>query len=204
MSNYLIILDRAHGKDTAGKRSLPLPDNVVYREWAMSDDVVCNLMQLCKKHGIEAVDLVPEDIDIHLRERVNRANKIASKSDKTCLLFSIHSNAARGDTWSTAHGWEAYTSKGETNSDKVAEILYEEAAKMWGKKAMRSDFTDGDSDKEAQFYMLRKTSMPAILSENFFHTNLEETKKLLTDAFRRKIAMVHFNCILQLEETKPF
>ena len=44
---------------------------------------------------------------------------------------------------------------------------------------MRSDKTDGDADKEANFWVLRKTVMPAILSENFFMTNRKECKLLL-------------------------
>ena len=34
---------------------------------------------------------------------------------------------------------------------------------------MRKDTSDGDPDKEANFYVLVHTSMPAILSENFFY-----------------------------------
>ena len=40
----------------------------------------------------------------------------------------------------------------------------------------QNGFSDGDSDWEEQFYILRKSWCPAVLTENFFmdsHSNLE-------------------------------
>jgi N-acetylmuramoyl-L-alanine amidase len=33
---------------------------------------------------------------------------------------------------------------------------------------MRTDFSDGDADKEAHLYVLKNTNCPAVLTENFF------------------------------------
>ncbi len=54
-------------------------------------------------------------------------------------------------------GWSYYTSKGQTAGDKLAVSLY--AAKLWlpGHK-IRTDYTDGDPDLEANFF-LKKHSM---------------------------------------------
>ena len=51
----------------------------------------------------------------------------------------------------------------------------------------------------ANFYVLRNTSMPAILSENGFMTNLEDATNLVKDDFRQKIAMAHFKFIKEME-----
>ena len=67
---------------------------------------------------------------------------------------------------------------------------------------MRSDRTDKDPDKEANFWVLRKTVMPAILSENFFMTNREECKLLLSEDGRDRIANIHFQMIQEIEITK--
>ena len=64
---------------------------------------------------------------------------------------------------------------------------------------LRRDTRDGDTDKEAAFYVLRKTRMPAILSENFFMTNERECKLLLTEEFRERIANCHFKMIQKIE-----
>ena len=64
---------------------------------------------------------------------------------------------------------------------------------------LRKDMSDSDLDKEAAFYVLRKTKMPAILSENFFMTNRKECELLLTDEFRQRIANCHFKMIKKVE-----
>ncbi|MDQ9823580.1 hypothetical protein RFZ44_09590, partial [Acinetobacter sp. 163] len=67
-------------------------------------------------------------------------------------------------------GWEAYTTPGDTDADLLASCLYEEATKVFGARTpllkVRTDLTDGDPDKEANFYLLKKTSCPAVLTEN--------------------------------------
>ena len=47
-----------------------------------------------------------------------------------------------------ARGWSAYTTKGETKSDKYATILYEEAENLLPRFNMtvRKDMSDGDPD----------------------------------------------------------
>jgi N-acetylmuramoyl-L-alanine amidase len=78
-------------------------------------------------------------------------------------------NAAAADgKWHNATGWEAWTSKGKTESDKIAEYLYKAAEKNLKGKKLRKDTTDGDSDKESDLYVLKHTNCPAVLTENFF------------------------------------
>ena len=67
---------------------------------------------------------------------------------------------------------------------------------------MRRDTTDGDADKEANFWVLRKVVMPSILSENFFMTNREESRLLLSEEGRDRIAKIHFQMIQEIESTK--
>ena len=67
-------------------------------------------------------------------------------------------------------------------------------------KRMRKDNTDGDPDKEADFYVLKKTSMPAVLTENFFMTNGEEASMLLKDSIRDRIADAHMDAISYLSK----
>jgi N-acetylmuramoyl-L-alanine amidase len=65
---------------------------------------------------------------------------------------------------------------------------------------MRQSTSDGDPDKEAKFTVLMDTTMPAILSENFFMTNYDNCHKyLLSEEGRDRIAKIHFEMILQVE-----
>jgi len=53
----------------------------------------------------------------------------------------------------------------------------------------------------ANFYVLKKTQMPAILSENGFMTNLEDATNLMKDDFRQKVADAHFEFIKEMESS---
>ncbi len=63
---------------------------------------------------------------------------------------------------------------------------------------MRTDYSDGDLDKERRFYVLTRTKMPAILTENFFMDNFEEFRDILnTREGRQKIVNYHIKAILR-------
>ena len=66
---------------------------------------------------------------------------------------------------------------------------------------MRKDtHSDGDVDKEANFWVLAQTTMPAILSENFFMTNSDNCHTyLLSEDGRDRVAKIHFEMIQQIE-----
>ncbi len=202
-SKYLWILDNGHGGvidgvyQTQGKRSPVWPDGEVLYEGEFNRAIVDRLMVLCEANNIDAVNLVATRKDISLSERVQTANKLAKSSDKPCIYVSIHAN---GFSDEAAHGWEVYTSPGETKSDEIATILYEKADEEFPERAMRPSTVDGDPDKEANFYVLIHTTMPAILSENFFMTNYRECHEILmSESGRDRVAKIHFQMIQQLE-----
>ena len=53
--------------------------------------------------------------------------------------------------------------------------------------------------KEEDFYILKNTTCPSILTENGFYTNKEECRKMLDDYWRKKIALAHVNAIQVIE-----
>ena len=64
----------------------------------------------------------------------------------------------------------------------------------------RKDLSDGDLDKEENFYVLKQTHCPAILVENLFFDNRKEAEFLLSDAGQTQIAMTLFEAILATEK----
>ena len=50
--------------------------------------------------------------------------------------------------------------------------------------------------KTANFYVIKNTTMPAILIEHGFYTNLEECEKLKSDSFRDILAQADANGIM--------
>ena len=63
--------------------------------------------------------------------------------------------------------------------------------------------SDGDVDQEANFWVLSKTVMPSILSENFFMTNSDNCHRyLLSEDGRDRIAKIHFEMVQEVESLK--
>jgi N-acetylmuramoyl-L-alanine amidase len=178
----IVLIDNGHGSDTAGKQS---PDGRL-REYAYAREIAKRLEKALQEIGIEAVRITPEENDISLKERCQRANKYGAKD---AILVSIHCNAAGNGEWMSARGWECYTSRGNTNADKLAERLYQ-AAKEKGYK-LRTDTSDGDSDKEEGFYILKHTVMPAVLTENLFQDNKDDVEYLLSEEGKAAITDLH-------------
>lgn len=70
--------------------------------------------------------------------------------------------------------WSCYTSKGRTKADELATCICNEALKNFAGHHSRTDWSDGDADIEEDFYILKKTRCPAVLTENFFMDNRED------------------------------
>jgi len=196
----IVLLDAGHGGIinnvyvTAGKRSDIWADGSQYFEGVGNRLIREELIKLLKKAGIRYKVVNEGNKDTCLRDRVNYINSQARKyGAKNTLLISIHSN---GFKEKQAHGWSCFTSPNKTMSDKYAETLYDKMRLEFPRERMRTDYIDGDQDKEANFVLLTKTICPAILSENFFHTNERECKEILMKKKgRKKIANAHFEMI---------
>ena len=195
----IVLLDNGHGAlinleyQTPGKRSPIWSDSSQLFEGEFNRSIVNGIIQELTRLQIPYVNIAPEYRDVRLETRVNRANKFASQN---CFYLSIHSNAGGG------YGSEIFTSPGDTKSDSIATIFGKEYLKTFPGRNLRTDFSDGDLDKERRFYVLTKTKMPAILTENFFMDNEEECKNILmTKEGREKIILYHVNAILLTLQT---
>ena len=180
-----VLIDNGHGSNTPGKCS---PDGRL-REYAYTREIAERLVMELRKNGIDAERIVKEEIDVPLAERCRRANEYKASE---AILVSIHCNAAgNGSDWMSARGWEAWTSVGKTKADKLATCLYEDAENCLPGMNMRKDMADGDPDKESQFYILRHTNCPAVLTENLFQDNREDVEFLLSESGKRAIVSLH-------------
>jgi len=92
--------------------------------------------------------------------------------------------------------------------------MYGEAEKIFkplGKK-LRTDKSDGDSDCESNFTVIYKTeqlsmkngkaTIPAVLVENFFYTNISDTEYISSDKGKSDIVKVIVNSVLKYAEQK--
>lgn len=196
----LVLLDNGHGSlingayQTKGKRKDWGNGNVIY-EGEFNRAIVNGIIQELVRLNIPFVNIAPEYRDVRLETRVNRANKYSFRDS---FYLSIHSNAGGGN------GSEIFTSPGNTKSDKIATIFGLEYQKEFPNRKLRTDFSDGDLDKERRFYVLTNTRMPAILTENFFMDNREEFDTILmTREGRDRIINYHIKAIIETK-TKIF
>lgn len=140
--------------------------------------------------GVPFVTTIPNRtpwIDVPLKERVDFANRLHRPDQGVeCFFYSIHSNASNDGK---ARGFEIYTSPGDTESDKVSQIIYEATDEEFqGAIRMRPDLSDGDHDKEEKFFVLTRTRCPAALGENLYFDNVADANLLMTDEVQHKFA----------------
>lgn len=193
----IIILGTAHLKSTSGKCS---PDKRL-KEYAYSREIVDAVYKILQDLGYSVfVDIKEDDLKITTNQELSKRCQIVNnlhKKYKNCIYISIHVNAASSDgKWHNATGWEAWTSKGKTESDKIADYLYKAAEQNLKGKKIRKDTTDGDCDKESDLYVLKHTNCPAVLTENFFMDTKSDVDYLLSDEGFHQIVRLHVEGIL--------
>ena len=192
-----IVLGTAHLKSTPGKCS---PDKKFF-EYQYSREVCQEVKTELEALGYKVfIDVEQDDLPMNSSKELIYRCKIVNdlhKKYKNCIYVSIHVNAAgNGISWSNATGWEAYTSIGKTQADVLATYLYNSAKKNLSGKTIRTNMSDGDMDKEANFYVLKHTNCPAVLTENFFMDNKKDLEYLNSDLGFYQIVKTHVDGII--------
>ena len=197
-----ILIDPGHGVDTQGKRS-PKGEFGVLREYAFNRAIAKPLVDRLNKLGYDAELVVSEDEDISLGERCRRTNRWCDKlGAKNVLFISVHSNASSNcETWQKPNGWCVFTyTKASNASKRLAQCLYDEAEKK-GLKGNRS--VPPERYWTANFYVLKHTNCPAVLTENLFYDNHNDYLYLCSEKGREEIIDLHIKGIVRyLQETE--
>lgn len=206
MNTIHIILDNGHGYNgigTSGKCSPILNADEFdlnhpyvylgrYREGNSNREIVRRLSEKIKStlHDVEVHIICPEDANITLGERVRRINKICDKFGvKNCLMISVHSNAAGGSTWANATGMTVHIARNASMRSKdLAHQIYD-AAEATGYRGNRS--VPRERYWVNDFYIIRNTKCPCVLTENLFYTNKEDLKRLMSERGTNDIVNYH-------------
>lgn len=183
MGKYVHLLLSGHGRinqkgiyTTAPSKMWKFPDGLVICEGEENYNIKQTLIYKCETHGIEFVDINPEPDDISLKERVKRIRRYSNQyiaKGFTPILHEIHLNAFNGK----AFGTEIWTTVGKNNSDLVAEEFMKSVAIHLLKQTLRRDLSDGDSDKEKDWYVIYNSPVISVLYELFFFDNRQEVDK---------------------------
>ncbi len=199
-ARYLWCLDNGHGKLQPGKRSPLFEDGVTrFFEYEFNRDIVERIKNSLDDIGVQYFDVVPDYLEVgsFLAERVERANKEVSALPK--IYVSIHSNAgqAASGQWvpEDVSGIETWYANGSVKGKKIATKFQQQLIAHTGWKNRNIKST-----KQSPLYVLLKTIMPAILTENGFFNNKKEAAELMNPTVRQKIADAHVAAIWDIEK----
>jgi N-acetylmuramoyl-L-alanine amidase len=182
-----ILLDARHGGvlnglyQTSGKRSPIWDDGSVLYEGEFNRAIKARLKEMFQMEGINYVDINPQDTDLSLSDRVKKANIYKGDS----LYVSIHANAGGGT------GCEVFTSENcSSTSTSMAKAFEDSYSNHFPEERWRGV-------KKKDFYVVKNTSMPAVLLECFFMDTEKECKQyLMTKKGRNQIAKWIFDTIV--------
>lgn len=86
-SDFLIALDDGHGQETAGKRTPLFPDGSYMKENDFNREAVANLEGTLRRCGFRVLLTAPEDTDVPLKLRTDRAN--SAKANFTYVFMQM-------------------------------------------------------------------------------------------------------------------
>ena len=202
-----VILDYGHGGIDSDGNYTTAPSKMakVNGEWVYEGvlnrtigGMLYHLLKWDWKRKLKVVQTVAADDprDISLAQRVRKCN-----AESNAIFVSIHCNASPNGV---GEGFEIFTTRGQNNSDILAECIAEEIGKLKGNNAlrMRYDLTDGDLDKEADHYVTRKSIHPAVLVECLFFDNAKDLEKFNDLKFRQAFVAALYHGIVRYIDLK--
>lgn len=187
-----VILDRGHGVDTFGKES---PDGL-YKEWRWCNEFCKDLKDLLETNGFD-VYFIEEDYeyDMPLSDRCYLANEYY-KLHKDSVLVSVHTNAY-GNSWNEASGFRVYAYSKESKGYKLGQEYLKTADELLSPYKIKVQM---EPNIEPSFYILRKTKVPALLTENLFHTNKKDLSFIQSYKGRDTLLQVHLKSLIEYRD----
>ncbi|WP_421617220.1 N-acetylmuramoyl-L-alanine amidase [Brevibacillus sp. TJ4] len=165
-TGYLIVVDAGHGGSDPG--ALGVAGN---REKDFTLAVANKMVELLKQYPeFQVVPTRTTDVFLELSERVAIANEMGAD-----LFLSIHANSFSNPN---TGGTETYYYS--ANSKAFAEVVHKHLHQATG-------FANRGV-KSSGFYVIKHTTMPAVLTETGFLSNPAENKQLMSPEFQEKVA----------------
>jgi len=119
----------------------------------------------------------------NLKQDLGKRMQIANSYNPD-IFVSIHCNSFSANS----KGFEIFTTPGQNNSDILTTKIHSRVKSTFPDLVYRQDISDGDVDKEANFYVIKYAKCPSTLIEMLFISNPEEEKLLNSPDFQDKMA----------------
>ena len=166
---YKIVIDPGHGGSDPGAVGIN-----GLRETDIVLEVSKNVSEFLIKKGVKTVLTRTYERTLDLQPRVTKANN--SKAD---AFISIHANATRGKR-KEVNGLETYYYSGYKG--------YSLAKNIHKQILITSSQSPDRGVRRSRFYVIRKTTMPAVLVEIGFVTGIYDAALLRQKAYRDQMA----------------
>lgn len=194
----LVLLDNGHNgvvkgvSKTPHRRSPLFPDGKQLFEGELNRAIVNGIMQELTFMQIPYYNICPELYNTSINERVQRANL---NNESNCFLVSVHSNYFNDPN---VGGSEFWCYEHSVLGPQIATIFAEEYQNEFPGEHIRKPSPSQPYWKNNSWGVLKRTHMPAVLTENFFFSNVRETRDiLLTREGRNRIIDFHVSAIVR-------
>jgi N-acetylmuramoyl-L-alanine amidase len=164
----LVMIDAGHGGNDVGatrsgnyEKDITLPMSL-------------QLGRFLQQMGYAVAYTRTEDIELDLEPRVAMADNANAS-----VFVSVHVNSLDASS-SGVNGVETYHAPGSSLGNSLANLVHQQILASTG--------ANDRGVRSARFYVVTKTSMPAILVETGFITNPTESSKLLNPAYQSRMA----------------
>ncbi len=164
---FTVVIDPGHGGRDPGAVGIGgLQEKVVV------NDIAPQVAAILRQQGVNVVMTRTSDIEVDLEPRVATAERANAS-----IFVSIHANSislSRPDV----NGLETYY--GSAASQRLASTVHATVLRAMGLRDRQT--------RSARFYVIRQTSMPAILIETGFVTGAEDAPNLANPDWRARMA----------------
>ncbi|NJM97856.1 MAG: N-acetylmuramoyl-L-alanine amidase [Phormidesmis sp. RL_2_1] len=164
---FTVVIDPGHGGRDPGAVGIN-----GLQEKQVVNDIAPRVAAILQQQGVNVVMTRNSDIEVDLEPRV----QVAERANAT-IFVSIHANAismSRPDV----NGLETFYAS--ESGQRLANTVHSNVLRVMGMRDRRV--------RSARFYVIRQTSMPAILIETGFVTGAEDAPNLADPAWRERMA----------------
>ncbi len=186
-SNYTIVLDAGHGGKDSGTISA---DGTLEKDINLG--IVLNLYDFLMFSGINCITIrntdeecYPNGTNKNRSDLYNRLDFVNSVDNS--ILVSIHQNHFE-DT--SEWGMQVWYTANEPSSKVLADNILNLSKKFLQPENNRTNKASNDS-----YYILYKATVPSVMVECGFMSNIEENNKLKSDDYQKKLGFVIMNGI---------
>lgn len=164
---FTVVLDPGHGGRDPGAVGIN-----GLQEKQVVNDITPQVAEILRQQGANVVMTRNSDIEVDLAPRVQTAERVNAS-----IFVSIHANAISMSR-SDVNGLETFYASDA--GQRLANTVHTTVLNEMGMRDRRV--------RSARFYVIRRTSMPAILVETGFVTGAEDAPNLANAAWRARMA----------------